>query len=164
MEIFFLFVKLFFVLFFTLLTLYLSIRVINLMTYGIDEWEEIKKGNLAVGLFYFFSISSIFIMCHGSIEKILELPLKNISFSSNLYLYFIATINYFFQILFAFGMIYLGFGVLDKITFDIEESYELKKGNIAVSLYIGLLLLVIGLFTSGLMNGTYEYIYFSLIG
>ena len=61
-------------------------------------------------------------------------------------------------------MIYLGFGVLDKITFDIEESYELKKGNIAVSLYIGLLLLVIGLFTSGLMNGTYEYIYFSLIG
>ena len=57
-------------LFLSLTTFYISTRFFDKLTSNLDEWEEIKKGNIAVGIFFSSIILSVFLIVSPSIVSL----------------------------------------------------------------------------------------------
>jgi uncharacterized membrane protein YjfL (UPF0719 family) len=115
-------------------SIYLGLKMFDRMTPGINEMEEIKKGNAAVGILMAAVVISIATVVQGAIH----------SFGSNIPLdrgvlmialgVGIGVLNLIFGLLVAILAIYLALKILDKITVDINETEEFKQGNVAVAI------------------------------
>jgi len=128
--------------------LYSGLKVLDRMTTGIEEWKEIKKGNVAVGIFYAAAIICFIIFMLPRIEDILSMvsahyPVKTIALG----LVF-SFINYIIALGFGTIILYLSINLVDKLTTDIDEMGALKKGNIAVALIFSLMLLSVAIAVS----------------
>jgi uncharacterized membrane protein YjfL (UPF0719 family) len=130
-------------LFISLVTFYLSTRFFDKLTSTLDEWDEIKKGNIAVGIFFSSIILSVFLIVSPSI---VSLVLSN-SLNSLIFNLFKFTLSLVLSIVLPFIALF----ALDYLTPQINELEELKKGNIAISLYLSFGLLGISLILSSLI-------------
>ena len=121
-------------------SVFLALGLLNKMTGHLDEWEELKKGNVAVGILFLAVILSVLLMiaptAFGSISMIQHFR-PALNFAVDLV---ISLANIFLASVFSIFALYVGFQVEDKVTQDIDELKELKKGNVAVALMIGALL------------------------
>lgn len=126
--------------------LYTGLKFIDGLTKGLNEWEEIKKGNLAVGLFVSSILLALLIMLQPAIDLVV------LTIGTNPLSFIIGFLNYFFDFLLAVVVIYLTVHLLDKMTVGLDEFVELKKGNIAVALMISVVLLTVAVVARNVLS------------
>ncbi len=126
---------------FAVLALYIGFSVLGRITKDIDEEKELAKGNVAVGII----VAAVFV----AIALVVESGVSGLSAGISKALAagllsgdgLIAIGLAFFQliagIVLAVGAIYLALNILDKLTKGVEEFEEIKKGNVAVALEMG---------------------------
>ena len=134
-------VQLVFAIVFAVLALYIGFSVLSRITRDIDEEEELAKGNAAVGIV----VAAVFV----AIALVIESGVSGLSVGINkaftlgifttdgLITVGLAVFQLILGIVLAVGSIYLALTILDKLTKGVEEFKELKKGNIAVALEMG---------------------------
>ena len=126
---------------FAVLALYIGFAVLSKITQGIDEEKELAKGNAAVGII----VASVFV----AIALVVQSGVSGISVGINkalsvgilsvdgLLAVCVAFIQLILGIVLAIAAIYLALNILDKLTKGVEEFEEIKKGNVAVALEMG---------------------------
>jgi uncharacterized membrane protein YjfL (UPF0719 family) len=126
---------------FSVIALYIGFSVLNWITKGIDEEKELAKGNVAVGIL----VASVFV----AIALVVQSGVSGLSVGLNKALSIgiltgdgiltvvIAIIQLILGIVLAIAAIYLALNILDRLTKGVEEFEELKKGNVAVALEMG---------------------------
>jgi uncharacterized membrane protein YjfL (UPF0719 family) len=106
-----------------------------------DEEKELKRGNVAVGIIVAAVFVAIALVVQSGvsglsvgINKALSVGILSVD---GLLAICVAFIQLILGIVLAVGAIYLALNVLDKLTKGIEEFEEIKKGNVAVALMMG---------------------------
>jgi uncharacterized membrane protein YjfL (UPF0719 family) len=128
-------VRLVFAIIFAVLALYIASNVLGRLTKQFKEWEEIKKGNVAVAIY----MAGIFI----SIATIIGPGVTGLFIRLDI----LAIIWGFVQLVIALALAvaaqYAGLSVLGKLTKGIDEWSELQKGNVAVGLIMASVVIAI---------------------
>ena len=126
---------------FAVLALYIAFAVLGKITKGVNEEKELAKGNAAVGII----VASVFV----AIALVVQSGVSGISVGINKALSvgilsldgLLAVATAFIQlilgIVLAVAAIYLALYILDKLTKGVDEFEEIKKGNVAVALMMG---------------------------
>lgn len=137
---------------------YIGMSLLDKITASIDEWKEIKKGNVAVGLLYGAAILSLILLVEPQIFEFVNAI--DFSLPAQLLLagLVFAMANYFVAIMIGVIVIYLSIHIIDHITPDLEELKELKKGNVAVALIIAVVLIAIAFALRGPFESIFETI------
>jgi uncharacterized membrane protein YjfL (UPF0719 family) len=112
--------------------LYIGYYTFSKITKGIDEVQELKKGNVAVGIIIASIFFAIAIVIQSGIAGI-SIGITN-ALSGDWYSLIAAIIQLILGIILAIATIYLALSVLDRLTKGVDEFEELKKGNVAIAL------------------------------
>ncbi len=117
-------------------SVYVGIRAFDRLTEGIEEIEELKKGNTAVGILIAVIILSIATVVSSGvagftvgIDPVYSAPLM-------IALAFINLVKLAFALLLAIITLFLALNFLDYLTKDISEIAELKENNVAMAIFI----------------------------
>lgn len=134
-------------------SIYVGLKMFDRMTGGINEMEEIKNGNAAVGIL----MAAVVISIATVVQKGVEGFGANVSVDMSPMLIFlglvISTLNLAFGVVVAVLAIYLALKILDKITVDIDETEEFKQGNVAIAIMeAGVLIAVSFVIQAGLQG------------
>jgi len=124
-------------------SVYSGISLVDKLTRNINEWKEIKKGNIAIGILLASVLISVAIILEYTTSSSILLLGVGLSISSLLFRILIIAISMFIGIAIAIFSIYTSFRIIDKLTVDIDELAELKKGNVAVALVMGAIIIAI---------------------
>ncbi len=147
------FVKLISGLFLSMGAIYVGLKMFDRMTGGINEMEEIKNGNAAVGIM----MAAVVISIATVIQKGVEGFGSNISFDMSPVLIaiglFVSIANLAFGVIVAILAIYLALWMLDKITVDINETEEFKQGNVAIAIMEAGVLIAVSFVIQAALHG-----------
>ena len=126
---------------FAVVALYIGFAVLSKINKNIDEEKELAKGNTAVGIIVAAVFVAIALVVQSGVSGLSVGINKAISvglFSvDGLLAIGVSFIQLILGIVLAVGAIYLSLNILDKLTKGIEEFEEIKKGNVAVALEMG---------------------------
>ncbi len=126
---------------FAVLALYIAFAVLGKITKGVNEETELAKGNAAAGII----VASVFV----AIALVVQSGVSGISVGINkalsvgilsvdgLLAVGTAFVQLILGIVLAVAAIYLALNILDKLTKGVDEFGEIKKGNVAVALMMG---------------------------
>jgi len=130
-------------------SIYIGINLLDKLTKGIDEQKELKKGNAAVGILMAAVILSIANVIQSGVGGLTAAMTTGFSVGAIL----AGLVQVGVGLVLAVVGIYMAINVLDKITTDIDEMAELKKGNVAVAIVMaGVLLAVSFVIQAGVAN------------
>ena len=132
---------------------YVALRLFDRFTGSMDEWKEMKKGNVAVGLLLGGIILSISIILESGVSSLTNAIVPGASVSALLMALIFGLANLLISIIAAVVSIYVAIKVLDWITTDIDEMAELKKGNVAVAIVMVAVLIAVSFVIRGAVNG-----------
>ncbi len=144
-------------------SIYLAIHIFDKTTAHLEEWKELKKGNIAVGILLggvVFSVMAIIIpavtnLLHGMFnEELMKHP------KSLVIVVIIDTLNLLLSMLVATLAVAFTFKLIDHVTRDIEEEKEIQKGNIAVATLTAIVLVA----SAMLIREVVEHILLSING
>jgi uncharacterized membrane protein YjfL (UPF0719 family) len=121
--------------------LYTGISLLDRLSPGIDEWKLIKKGNVAVGIFYATVMISIMYLMIPLIDDFIFYIQPGLTLDFMLIALILTFINYLVGLIFSVVLIFLTIHVIDRLTHDLDEMKQLEKGNLAVSLIMSAVLL-----------------------
>jgi uncharacterized membrane protein YjfL (UPF0719 family) len=128
-------VRLVFAIVFAVVAIYMASSVLGLLTKQFNEWDEIKKGNLAVAIY----MAGIFI----SIATIVGPGVTGLFVRLDL----LAIVWGFVQLIIALALAvtaqFIGLSMLNRLTKGVDEWMELKKGNVAVALIMAAVVIAI---------------------
>jgi len=128
-------VRLVFAIVFAVVAIYMASSVLGLLTKQFKEWDEIKKGNVAVAIY----MAGIFI----SIATIIGPGVTGLFVRLDL----LAIVWGFVQLIIALALAvtaqFVGLSILNRLTKDVDEWMELKKGNVAVALVMAAVVIAI---------------------
>jgi uncharacterized membrane protein YjfL (UPF0719 family) len=126
---------------FAVLALYIGFAVLTKINKNMDEEKEIARGNVAVGIIVAAVFVAIALVVQSGVSGLSVGINKAISVGilsvDGLLAIGTAFIQLILGIVLAVGAIYLALYVLDKLTKGVDEFEEIKKGNIAVALMMG---------------------------
>jgi uncharacterized membrane protein YjfL (UPF0719 family) len=126
----------------------MAIKMFDKVTEGIDEWEELRKGNLAVGILMAAVIVAVGTIISSSVTGLtgaLMAPSLDIAFVVKIV---VAAINLLIGLWIATYVIGLAIRILDKMTKGIEEMKEIAKGNVAVAIMVAGVLIAVSVVVS----------------
>ena len=124
-------------------SLYIGFAMLSRMTSKIDEEKELAKGNTAVGILVASIFVSIAIVVQSGVTGI-SIGLKD-AVAGNIYSLIASTIQLILGILLAIGVIYLALNIFDKLTKEIDEFEEIRKGNVAVAIELAGVIIAVAL-------------------
>ncbi len=119
---------------------YIAVKVFDRMTKGIDEFAELRKGNVAVGVIMAAVLVSVSTIIAGGVAGIFvptsasEFVKLGISFFWLLVAIVIAVFAQF-----------VALSVYSRLTEGINEEKELKKGNLAVAVTLAAVIIGVAL-------------------
>ena len=126
---------------FAVLALYIGFAVLIKINKNMDEEKELARGNVAVGIIVAAVFVAIALVVQSGvsglsvgINKALSVGILSVD---GLLAIGVAFIQLILGIVLAIGAIYLALNVLDKLTKGVNEFEEIKKGNVAVALMMG---------------------------
>jgi uncharacterized membrane protein YjfL (UPF0719 family) len=122
---------------------YIGLKMFDKLTEGIDEMEELKKGNAAVAILLGAIILSIANIVEGGVSGITGTFSANLTQTQMMVAFVIGIANLLVSLILAVLAIYLSVNILDKITVGIDEFKELKKGNVAVAIIMAAVLFAV---------------------
>jgi uncharacterized membrane protein YjfL (UPF0719 family) len=112
--------------------LYIGYSTFSKITKGMDEARELRNGNAAVGIIIAAIFFAIAIVVQSGVAGI-SIGITNALAGDWLSLA-AAFIQLILGIILAIATIYLALNILDRLTKDVDEFEELRKGNVAVAL------------------------------
>ncbi|MEK6842994.1 MAG: DUF350 domain-containing protein [Candidatus Micrarchaeota archaeon] len=129
------FLRLFLAIVFAVGAQYLAIKIFDKMTSKIDEMEELKKGNVAVGLVLASVIVSVATIISGGVARAVpsEFNLGSGDFWSGLGFGLLSLV---IALIFAVVAQFVALRVFDSMTEGIDEQKELKRGNLAIAILL----------------------------
>jgi len=120
--------------------LYIASWVLGRLTKGLEEWQEIGKGNSAVAIYMAgIFVSVAIIVGPGVVGLFRTLDLVGIV---------IGFVQLVLALALAVAMQYVGLSFLGRLTKGFDEWAELKKGNIAVGIIMAAIVIAIGAIVS----------------
>ena len=126
---------------FAVLALYIGFAVLSKINKNMDEEKELARGNTAVGIIVAAVFVAIALVVQSGVSGLSVGINKAVSVGilsvDGLLAIGIAFIQLILGIVLAVGAIYLALYVLDKLTKGFDEFEEIKKGNIAVAIMMG---------------------------
>ncbi len=133
--------------------LYIGFSVMGKITKGIEEEKEIAKGNTAVGILIASVFIAIGIVIQSGVAGFTTGVAK--ALDGDYLALVVSFVQLILGIVLAVAAIYLALNVLDKLTKEIDEFEELKKGNVAVALEMaGVIITVAIIIQSGVLGIT----------
>ena len=136
-------------------SIYIGLKSFDKLTAGIDELLEIKKGNVAVGIFFLSILISIAVLIRPSVAEFAAGIEPGYTLNLMAVLALINITKLAFALMVAIIAIFCAFSLLDKLTSNMDEVHALKKGNVAVALLIaGLMLSVSFIVEAGMETMT----------
>ncbi len=128
-------------------SIYMAIRMLNTLTHGIDEEEELKKGNAAVGIMMLGVVIATALVVSSGVVGLTQ-AVTSVS-SANLMDYVVPIIFGLIQLAagvgFAVVSIFLAFNIWDRMTTKIDEKAELLRGNVAVGIVMAGIFIAVAL-------------------
>ena len=125
---------------------FLAIKVFDKMTKNIDEMAEIRKGNVAIGIILAAVLLSVANIIAGGVGRLLAS-----GWDVNALLK--GCIGLVVAIVIAVLMQFIALSMYGRLTDDIDEEKELKKGNLAVAITLAAVIFGTSLIvSSGLPN------------
>ncbi|MBI4344821.1 MAG: DUF350 domain-containing protein [Euryarchaeota archaeon] len=157
------FVQLIIGLILSIATIYLGISLLDVLTKGVDYWDELKNGNVAIGILVAAVVVSISLVVQSGVAGLNE-ALFGIELTSPTVI--ISAINrniagisqVLIGIILAVVAIYLAIHILDKVAVNIELMEELKGGNVAVAIVTAGVLIAISFVIQAGVTGIYKMI------
>ena len=125
---------------FSVTALSAGLSLLDRLTRGYEEWELIKKGNVAVGVLYGMVALSIIIIIEPSLVATVlavhaaMLEAAWLAFLLHLLVFVIA-------LLMAVLSIYTSLRVINSITADVDEFGAIMKGNVSMAVLVGCMVL-----------------------
>jgi uncharacterized membrane protein YjfL (UPF0719 family) len=126
---------------FAVLALYIGFAVLSKINKNMDEEKELARGNVAVGIIVAAVFVAIALVVQSGvsglsvgINKALSVGILSVD---GLLAIGVAFIQLILGIVLAVGAIYLALNVLAKLTKGFDEFEEIKKGNVAVAIMMG---------------------------
>ncbi len=138
-------------------SVYLGLKLLDKLTKGIDEMEELKKGNVAVGILMAAVIFSIATVVQSGVAGLTRVIAGRTGAALFVALG-VGIVQLIIGIVIAVVAIYIAINVLDKITVEIDEMAELKKGNVAVAILMAGVLLAVSFVIQAGVSGIAEAI------
>jgi len=141
------------------IALYLGFAVMSKITKNIDEEKELARGNAAVGIVVASVFVAIALIVQSGVSGLTVGINKAVSaglFSvDGLSAIGIALVQLILGIVLAVAAIYLALNILDRLTENLHEFEEIKKGNVAVALEMaGMIIAVAVIIQSGVIGIT----------
>jgi uncharacterized membrane protein YjfL (UPF0719 family) len=133
-------------------SVYIGLRLLDKLTKGIDEMAELKRGNVAVGILMAAVIFSIATVVQSGVTG-LSAGVAGKSGGALIFAAGVGILQLLIGIIIAVVAIYIAINVLDKITVEIDEMEELKKGNIAVAILMAGVLLAVSFVVQAGVSG-----------
>ncbi len=130
-----------------------AIEMFDKTTKDIDEWAELSKGNVAVGILMaamVFSVANIISNGVQGLTSALMTPSLTIAFLLGIV---VGVVNLLVALWIATTVISLAIKALDKATERIEEMKEIAKGNVAVAILVGGVLLAVSHIVGSAVEG-----------
>ncbi|MFH1107093.1 MAG: DUF350 domain-containing protein [Candidatus Micrarchaeota archaeon] len=123
---------------------YLAIRVFDKLTTRIDEMEELRKGNAAVGVVLGAVIISVAIIVAQGVLAIVpgDMELVRYDFWGRVAS---GALNLTVSLVLAVGAQFLALSVFDKVAAGLDVQAELKKKNMGVAVLLAAVIIGIGL-------------------
>ena len=126
---------------FSVIALYIGFSMMGKITKNIDEEKELAKGNVAVGII----VASVFVAIALVVQSGVSGLSVGIGKAASVGFFSVdgilaigaAFIQLILGIVLAIAAIYLALNILDKLTKCVDEFEEIKKGNVAVALMMG---------------------------
>ena len=125
---------------FAIVGLYIASWVLGRLTKAIDEWEEIEKGNYAVAIY----MAGIFI----SVAIIIGPGVIGLFRTFDLIGIVVGFVQLVLALALAVVMQYVGLWVFGKLTKELDEWAQLKKGNAAVGIVMAAIVIAISTIVS----------------
>lgn len=117
-------------------SIYLGIKMFDKMTKDVDEWKELKKGNVAIGLVLATVVFAVASVVGAGVGNLTSGVQAAVGLPAVLIAILVGVLNIVISIAAAIISIGLAIYVLDKITTEIDEQKELAKGNVAVAVLV----------------------------
>jgi uncharacterized membrane protein YjfL (UPF0719 family) len=131
----------------TVITAYLGVVIFNRVTRDLDEWAEIRRGNMAMGLV----LASIIVGIALVLRPALNVPAAG-DVGMRLYpIYALLTqaAGLAVGLVLALAGIIIAVALFDLLTGQIDELAELQKGNMAAAALMAAVVLAVSLLMSG---------------
>ncbi|MEI6797062.1 MAG: DUF350 domain-containing protein [Methanomassiliicoccales archaeon] len=140
-------------LFLAMFSVYIGLKMFDKLTKGINEWDEIKKGNIAVGIVMAAVILSIATVIQSGVMHITGSIGGGQSVGVMMIGLVVGIVNLIIGLIAAIIAIYIAIRVLDKITKEIDEFKEIAKGNVAVAIIMAGVLISVSFVIAAAVSG-----------
>ena len=130
-------------------SVYLGIWMFDKLTEGIDEMKELQKGNVAVAILLGAIILSIANVVEGGVYGLTQSIVPGLTPMELSAALVIGVVNLIIGVILAILSIYVAISMLDKITVDIDEFKELKRGNVAIAIIMAAVLFAVSFVIRG---------------
>lgn len=132
---------------------YIGLRLFDRPTKGLNEWEEIKNGNVAVGIFVAAVIISISFVIRSGVGALLNDLNAAAELSDVLMVLGLGLVNLAIGLVAGVGSVYVAIKIFDRITRDIDEMQELAKGNVAIAILLAGVLIAVSFVIASAVTG-----------
>jgi uncharacterized membrane protein YjfL (UPF0719 family) len=134
------------------LTIFLFLKVFNALTRDIDDFEEMRRNNVAVALVNAAIIFSVALFISEAVAAAME------AFKNNIYnyggsttmmykmkIYIIMFTHFTLSVILSFGVLWLSMKFFTILTTSIDEFAEIKKNNQAVAILLSVFIISMAL-------------------
>lgn len=115
---------------------YLGVFIFEKATSGLDEWEELRKGNVAVGLVLGAVIVGVAIILRPTMSVSIIAGQADMGSAYPYYALLIEAVQILVGLILAVASISISLYIFAVLTRDIDELEELKKGNVSMALLL----------------------------
>jgi uncharacterized membrane protein YjfL (UPF0719 family) len=134
-------------------SVYIGLKMFDRLTKGVNEWEAIKNGNVAVGILMAAVIISIATVVQSGVLQVTAHLDVTESLGDMLVGLGIGLLNLLIGLAAAIIAIFIAVRILDRITKDIDEMAEIAKGNVAVAVIMAGVLIAVSFVISAAVSG-----------
>lgn len=130
---------------FAMLAVYAGIRIFDRLTTGIDEMAELRRGNTAIGVLMGAVVIAYATVISGGVASLTNVVLSigGQSLMATLVSLAGGIINLLIGLGLASFAITMAMRIFGKITKDIDEQAELKRGNLAIAFLLAAILFAV---------------------
>ncbi len=137
-------------LFLGILFVYSASKVFQRLTRGINETEELKNNNVAVAILNGAIVLAIIIIVRNSIETAITIFSNTLRNPEAVLMTYVKTSflmlgHIVLAGIIAFAAVYVALLIFMRLTKDLDELKEIKENNIAVSIFISVIIIAIAL-------------------
>jgi uncharacterized membrane protein YjfL (UPF0719 family) len=135
---------------------YLSVVLFDRATHGIDEWEELRKGNVAIGIV----LGAMVIAVTSVLRPALKVPVGgwDVGTARVLIALGVEAVQLMLGLIVAVLSILFSVWLFDCLTTRLDEWSELKRGNVAVAALLAGVIIAVSLLIGVALDGLFQVI------